>query len=177
MPENKAISLAATAAVCLATVLLGTGPLSSHGSTLHVLDGSPSVSFSAQHGQTRHLRLVFPKSSLPVYGLPVSSYFQAFVFHHGSQGGMAGRPKHSALAQQSEFSLPGQQKQAETGCHGVLGKIPSHRLVCSHPPHTQQEIFGFCRISLILRIFISLKLSLVTWMMTHTNISHTLHCV
>ena len=83
-----------------------------------------------------------------------------------------GHPKHSALALQLVFSLLGQQKQAEAGCHGALGKIPAHRLVCSHPPYTQQEIFGFCRISLILCIFISLKLSLVTWLMTHTNISH-----
>jgi len=48
-----------------------------------------------------------------------------------------------------------QQKRAEAGCHGALGKIPAHRFMCSHPQHTQQEIFGFCRISLILCIFIS----------------------
>lgn len=116
-----------------------TTPLSSRCSTLRVPDGrlvgvsSSSVRFCVQCGQAGHIRSLFLKFPLLVDKMPFSSYFQAFLFFHGSWGGMAGHPKHSALARQLAFSLPGQQKQDEAGCQGALGKIPAHRLVCSHP--------------------------------------------
>lgn len=175
--KNKAISLAATAAGCLATVLLenntpffplqrarrGQLPVS----TLRCAPwpGRPSEVGIPQISSACGWVAFFPFPS------------RLFLVFHGSWGGLAGHAKHSALAWRSEFSLLGQQKQAGAGCHGALGKIPAHRSVCSHPLYTQQEIFGFCRISFILCVFVSLKLSLVTRSMTHTNVSHTLHCV
>lgn len=176
--ENKAISPAATAAGCLATVLLENNP--PFFPLQRVPDGqlvgvsSPSAPFRVRRGQAGHLRSVFPKFPLLVDEMPFSPLLPGFSCF--SWGRLAGHPKHSALAWQSVFSLLGQQKQAGAGCHGAPGKIPAHRSVCSHPPYMQQ-IFGICRISLILCIFVSLKLSLVTRSMTHTNVSHTLHCV
>lgn len=96
-----------------------TRPLSSRCSTLHVPDGRlvgvsspshrtsvPSVARWGILGRYSQNRLCLWMRCL---------FFLAFLFFHGSRGGMAGHPKHSALAQQSVFSLPGQLKQAITG--------------------------------------------------------------
>lgn len=172
--KNKAISLTATAAGCLATVLL------EESTPFFPWQHAVCTRWLARQGQ---LSISASAGSVARQGI-LGQYSQNFIclWRRCTSLGflvipqvMVGHPKHSALSWQSVFSLSGQQVGA--GYHRALGKIPALCLMYSHPPYTWQKIFEICRISLILCIFISLKLSLVTRSMTHTNISHALRCL
>lgn len=174
--KNKAISLTATAAGCLAIALL------EHNTPFFPLQHAVCTRWLARQGQ---LSTSASAGSMARQGI-LGQYSQNFIclwrrcLFYSSRllwfsTGHGGTSKALSFAWQSVFSLSGQQ--AGAGYHGALGKIPALCLMYSHPPHTWQEIFQICRISLILCTFISLKLSLVTRSMTHTNISHTLPCV
>lgn len=174
--KNKAISLAATAAGCLATVLLEhSTPFFPLQHTVHTRwlarQGQLSISASAGSLSRQGILGQYPQNFICLWRRCIFTLPDFLVFPQV----MVGHPNHPALAWQLVFSLSGQQ--AGAGYHGALGKIPALCFMYSHPPCTWQEIFEICRISLILCIFISLKLSLVTQWMTHTNISHTLCCV
>lgn len=166
--KNKAISLAATAAGCLARVLL------EHSTPFFPLQHAVCTRWLAHHGQ---LSISASEGNVARQGI-LGQYSQNFICFYPfrlpcfSTG-------HGETSKAFSFGLA--VSVFPLGAAGWsrlswgLGKTPA--LCLMYSLYTWQEVFEICRISLILCIFISLKLSLVTRSMTHSNVSHTLCCL
>lgn len=138
--KNKAISLAATVAGCLARVLL------EHSIPFFPLQHAVCTRWLARQGQ---LSISASAGCVARQGI-LGQYSQNFVCLWRRctftlpgllifPQVMAGHPKNSALAWQLVFSLLGQQ--AGAGYHGALGK-PQHFVWCTHihPTHGRRSL-------------------------------------